>query len=80
MNSNIKIGLISIYLVIGFFFAIYQHFWGQYNYKSFANAIKIPITIMKLMKGRPSTQITAMMQIMPASVLMVTPSCTDRTH
>ena len=36
MNSNIKTGLISIYLVIGFFFAISQHFWGQYNYKSFA--------------------------------------------
>ena len=36
MNSNIKTGLISVYLVIGFFFAIYQHFWGQYNYKSFA--------------------------------------------
>ena len=36
MNSNIKTGLISVYLVIGFFFSIYQHFWGQYNYKSFA--------------------------------------------
>ena len=36
MNSNIKTGLISIYLVIGFFFAVYQHYWGQYNYKSFA--------------------------------------------
>ena len=36
MNSNIKTGLISIYLVIGVFFAVYQHFWGQYNYKSFA--------------------------------------------
>ena len=36
MNSNIKTGLISIYLVIGFFFAVYQHFWGQYNYKPFA--------------------------------------------
>ena len=36
MNSNIKTGLISVYLVIGFFFVIYQHFWGQYNYKSFA--------------------------------------------
>ena len=35
MNSNIKTGLISVYLVIGFFFAIYQHFWGQYNCKSF---------------------------------------------
>jgi len=35
MNSNIKAGLISVYLVIGFFFAIYQHFWGQYNYKPF---------------------------------------------
>lgn len=36
MNSHLKAGLISTYLVIGFFFAIYQHFWGQYNYKSFA--------------------------------------------
>ncbi|ENX07033.1 hypothetical protein F4U02_12065 [Acinetobacter haemolyticus] len=36
MNSNIKTGLISAYFVIGFFFAIYQHFWGQYSYKSFA--------------------------------------------
>jgi hypothetical protein len=27
--------VISGYLVIGFFFAIYQHFWGQYNYKPF---------------------------------------------
>lgn len=36
MNSNLKAGLISTYLVIGFFFAIYQYFWGQYNYKSFA--------------------------------------------
>ena len=36
MNSNITTGLISVYLVIGFFFAVYQHFWGQYNYKSFA--------------------------------------------
>ena len=40
MNSNIKTGLISVYLVIGFFFAIYQHFWGQYNYKSFAYNIR----------------------------------------
>lgn len=36
MNSNLKAGLVSTYLVIGFFFAIYQHFWGQYSYKSFA--------------------------------------------
>jgi len=35
MNSNIKTWVISSYLVIGFFFAIYQHFWGQYNYKPF---------------------------------------------
>ena len=35
MNSDVKAGLISIYLVIGFFFAVYQHFWGQYSYKSF---------------------------------------------
>ncbi|HCK29492.1 MAG TPA: hypothetical protein DIT34_08650 [Acinetobacter ursingii] len=36
MNSNIKSWVISGYLAIGFFFAIYQHFWGQHNYKSFA--------------------------------------------
>ena len=36
MNPHLKTGLISTYLVIGFFFAIYQHFWGQYNYQSFA--------------------------------------------
>lgn len=35
MNSNIKTWVISSYLVIGFFFAIYQHFLGQYNYKPF---------------------------------------------
>ncbi|MFX8434906.1 hypothetical protein ABTL87_06600 [Acinetobacter baumannii] len=35
MNSNIKTLVISGYFVIGFFFAIYQHFWGQYNYKPF---------------------------------------------
>ena len=35
MNSNLKAGLISTYLVIGFFFAIYKHFWGQHNYKPF---------------------------------------------
>ena len=46
----------------------------------FANAIKIPITIMKPMKGSPSTQITAMTQMMPASVLMAIPSCTDRKN
>lgn len=36
MNSQIKATLIGIYAVIGFLFAVYQHFWGQYNYKSFA--------------------------------------------
>lgn len=36
MNSQVKAALIGIYAVIGFFFAVYQHFWGQYNYKSFA--------------------------------------------
>lgn len=35
MNPHLKTGLISTYLVIGFFFAIYQHFWGQFNYKPF---------------------------------------------
>ena len=35
MNSNIKTALVSIYLVIGLLFALYQHFWGQYNYKPF---------------------------------------------
>lgn len=35
MNSSVKSWVISGYLVIGFFFAIYQHFWGQYNYKPF---------------------------------------------
>ena len=47
---------------------------------NFANAIKIPITIMKPINGKPKKQITAMMQMMPASVLMVIPSCIDRTH
>ena len=35
MKSEIKAALIGGYLVIGFFFAVYQHFWGHYNYKSF---------------------------------------------
>ena len=36
MNSQVKAALIGIYAAIGFLFAVYQHFWGQYNYKSFA--------------------------------------------
>jgi hypothetical protein len=36
MNSHVKATLIGLYAVIGFFFAVYQHFWGKYNYKSFA--------------------------------------------
>ena len=47
---------------------------------NFANAIKIPITIMKPMKGKPKKQITAIMQIMPASVLIATPSYIDRKY
>ena len=35
MNSNIKTTLIGGYLTIGLFFAVYQHFWGQYSYKPF---------------------------------------------
>ncbi|AXQ21259.1 hypothetical protein BEN71_03760 [Acinetobacter wuhouensis] len=35
MNSSIKTALIGGYLTIGFFFAVYQHFWGQYSYKPF---------------------------------------------
>ena len=47
---------------------------------NFANAIKIPMTIMKPINGKPKKQITAIMQIMPASVLMAIPSCTDRKN
>ena len=36
MNSNLKGVLIGGYLVIGFFYAIYQHFWGMASYKGFA--------------------------------------------
>ncbi|RYY78823.1 MAG: hypothetical protein EOO69_08965 [Moraxellaceae bacterium] len=36
MTTQIKLWLIGIYATIGFLFAIYQHFWGYYNYKSFA--------------------------------------------
>ena len=36
MNSQVKATLVGIYAVIGFLYAVYQHFWGQYNYKSFA--------------------------------------------
>lgn len=36
MSSQIKVWIIGVYAVIGFLFAIYQHFWGYYNYKSFA--------------------------------------------
>ncbi|MCH4249242.1 MAG: hypothetical protein LKF82_15720 [Acinetobacter populi] len=35
MKDNIKAWVISGYFIIGFFFAVYQHFWGQYNDKSF---------------------------------------------
>ena len=35
MKQNIKATLIGGYFFIGFLFAIYQHFWGRYNYKSF---------------------------------------------
>ncbi|RYY77957.1 MAG: hypothetical protein EOO69_12495 [Moraxellaceae bacterium] len=36
MSSQVKAWIIGVYATIGFFFAIYQHMWGQYNYKSFA--------------------------------------------
>ena len=36
MNSNLKGVLIGSYLVIGFFYAIYQHFWGMASYKGLA--------------------------------------------
>lgn len=36
MKDSIKAWVIGGYFIIGFFFAVYQHFWGQYNYKSFA--------------------------------------------
>lgn len=36
MNTHVKSWLIRGYLIIALLFAIYQHFWGQYSYKSFA--------------------------------------------
>lgn len=37
MNSTqIKLMLVGIYASIGLLFAVYQHFWGYYNDKSFA--------------------------------------------
>ena len=36
MKDNIKAWVIGGYFSIGFLFAIYQHLWGQYNYKPFA--------------------------------------------
>ncbi|OUY07433.1 hypothetical protein [Acinetobacter populi] len=35
MDKNFKVWLISTYFGIGVLYAIYQHFWGQYNYKPF---------------------------------------------
>ena len=35
MKDDIKTWAISGYLGIGFFFAVYQHLWGHYKYKSF---------------------------------------------
>ncbi|MCT9980290.1 hypothetical protein M2R48_18335 [Acinetobacter sp. I-MWF] len=36
MNTSIKSWLIRAYFIIGLLFAIYQNFWGQQSYKSFA--------------------------------------------
>lgn len=36
MNISIKSLLIRAYFIIGLLFAIYQNFWGQQSYKSFA--------------------------------------------
>ena len=36
MKENIKAWAIGGYFIIGFFFTVYQNFWGQYSYKSFA--------------------------------------------
>ncbi|WEE39363.1 hypothetical protein [Acinetobacter sp. TAC-1] len=36
MNTSIASWLIRSYLIIGLLFAIYQNFWGQHSYKSFA--------------------------------------------
>lgn len=36
MNTSIKSLLIRAYFIIGLLFAIYQNFWGQQSYKSFA--------------------------------------------
>ena len=35
-EENIKAWAIGGYFIIGFFFTVYQNFWGQYSYKSFA--------------------------------------------
>lgn len=35
MDKDFKVWLISTYCMIGLLYAIYQHFWGQYNYKPF---------------------------------------------
>lgn len=35
-SVQIKWILAGVYAFIGLLFAIYQHFWGYYNYKSFA--------------------------------------------
>ncbi|MEC7119090.1 MAG: hypothetical protein VXW65_04185 [Pseudomonadota bacterium] len=34
--TQIKLILVGIYASIGLLFAVYQHFWGYYNDKSFA--------------------------------------------
>ena len=36
MNASIKSWLIGGYFAIGLLYAVYQNFWGQYSYKSFA--------------------------------------------
>ena len=36
MKESIKAWVIGGYFIIGFFFTVYQNFWGQYSYKSFA--------------------------------------------
>jgi hypothetical protein len=36
MNPSIKTWLIRGYFIIGLLFTLYQSFWGQYSYKSFA--------------------------------------------
>ena len=36
MSAHVKSILIGIYAVVGLLFAIFEHFWGASNYKSFA--------------------------------------------